>query len=197
MRRKLHVKKGKEESFSDKKRGFTLIELLAVIVIIGAIGGIAATAIISIINNSKENATELAINNVKSAAELYSRENSKEIEWIKQYNEDGTETGKFVCMTVRQLINNGYFNEDFFKEDIYHDRLNDNTYIEIKQGTNSDNTDVIIHEDANTLNDCETEAINSELSDIVYSNPNSFTDRLSFDVSPKNEVGDVTFFATY
>ena len=197
MRRKLHVKKGKEESFSDKKRGFTLIELLAVIVIIGAIGGIAATAVVSIINNSKENATELAINNVKSAAELYSKENNKEIEWIKQYNEDGTETSKFVCMTVRQLINNGYFDEDFFEEDIYHDRLNDNTYIEIKQGINSDNTDVIIHEDANTLNDCETEAINSELSDIVYSNPNSFTDRLSFDVSPKNEVGDVTFFVTY
>ena len=197
MRHKLHVKKGKKESFSDKKRGFTLIELLAVIVIIGAIGGIAATAVISIINNSKENATELAINNVKSAAELYSRENSSEIKWIQQYDNNGNESGKFVCMTVRQLINNGYFDEDFFKEDIYHDRLNDNTYIEIRQGVNSDNTKVTIHEKSNTQNDCETEAINGELSDIVYSNQKSYTDRLSFDVSSKNDVGDVNFFATY
>ena len=198
MRRKLHVKKGKEESFSDKKRGFTLIELLAVIVIIGAIGGIVATAIISIINNSKENATELAINNVKSAAELYSRENSSEIEWIQQYDNNGNETGKFVCMTVRQLINNGYFDEDFFKEDIYHDRLNDNTYIEIKQGVNSDNTKVTIHEDDITQNDCEMSAINSTLSNINIDDKESFTDRLNFDATPsEDEVGDVTFFATY
>ena len=197
MRHRLHLKVEPKENIVEKKQGFTLVELLAVVVIIGAIGGIAATAIISIINNSKESATIIAINNVKSAAELYSKENSKEIEWITQYKEDGTETGKFICMTVRQLINNGYFDDKFFDEDIYHDRINDNTYIEIKRGTNSDNTDVIIHETASTLNDCETEAINSELSDIVYSNQKSYTDRLSFDVYPKKDVGDVNFFATY
>ena len=197
MRRRLHFKVETKENIVERKRGFTLIELLAVIVIIGAIGGIATTAIISIINNSKESATLLAINNVKSAAELYSKENSKEIEWITQYKEDGTETGKFVCMTVRQLINNGYFDEDFFKEDIYHDRLNDNTYIEIKQGINSDNTKVTIHEDATTQNDCEISAINTTLSEIKLTGSESFTDQINFSVEPKEDIGEVEFSATY
>ena len=198
MRHKLHLKKDTKENIVEKKRGFTLVELLAVIVIIGVIGGIAATAIISIINNSKESATLLAINNVKSAAELYSKENSGEIEWIQQYDSNGNESGKFVCMTVRQLINNGYFDDKFFEEDIYHDRINDNTFIEIRQGTNYDNTDVIIHEDDTTQNDCEMSVINNSLSNINIDDKKSYTDRLNFDATPsEDEVGDVTFFATY
>ena len=197
MRRRLHFKVETKENILERKRGFTLIELLAVIVIIGVIGGIAATAIISIINNSKESATLLAINNVKSAAELYSKENSGEIKWINQYKEDGTETGKFVCMTVRQLINNGYFDDKFFEEDIYHERINDNTFIEIKQGVNSDNTNVIIHEDATTQNDCEMSAINTALSEIELTDSDTFTDQINFSVKPKEDVGEVEFSASY
>ena len=195
MRHKLRIK---VESNSKEKKGFTLVELLAVIAIIGIIGGISITVFMSTINKSKEEATIIAINNVKSAAELYSKENDGEIKWITQYKEDGTETGKFVCMTVRQLINNGYFDDKFFEEDIYHERINDNTFIEIKQGTNYDNTDVIIHEDDTTQNDCEISAINDSLSNINIDGKESFTDRLSFEATPsKNEVGDVTFFANY
>ena len=137
VRHKLHTNL---EKTSKKKKGFTLVELLAVIAIIGLIGSIVVVSVVNIINNSKKNATVLAINNVKSAAELYSKENSSEIKWIGQYDNNGTIQGRFVCMTVRQLINNGYFDEKFFDKDIYHDRINDNTFIEIKQGTNADNT---------------------------------------------------------
>ena len=194
MRHKLRIK---VESNSKEKKGFTLVELLAVIVIIGVIGGISITVFMSTINKSKEEATIIAINNVKSAAELYSRENSGEIKWINQYKEDGTETGKFVCMTVRQLINNGYFDDKFFEEDIYHDRINDNTFIEIKQGTNYDNTEVIIHEKDTTQNDCEMSAINTSLSDINIDDKKSYTDRLEFKVSSKEEIGDVNFSVSY
>ena len=129
MRHKLRIK---VESNSKEKKGFTLVELLAEITIMGIISAISRTVFMSTINKSKEEVTIIAINNVKSAAELYSKENDGEIKWITQYKEDGTETGKFVCMTVRQLINNGYFDDKFFEEDIYHERINDNTFIEIK-----------------------------------------------------------------
>ena len=195
MRHKLRIK---VESNSKEKKGFTLVELLAVIAIIGIIGGISITVFMSTINKSKEEATIIAINNVKSAAELYSKENDGEIKWITQYKEDGTETGKFVCMTVRQLINNGYFDDKFFEEDIYHERINDNTFIEIKQGTNYDNTDVIIHEDDTTQNDCEMSSINTSLSDINIDDKKSYTDRLELKVSPKEEeIGDVDFSVSY
>ena len=62
LRHKLHVK---VESSSEKKKGFTLVELLAVIAIIGIIGGISITVFMSTINKSKEEATIIAINNVK------------------------------------------------------------------------------------------------------------------------------------
>ena len=197
VRHKLHTNL---EKTSKKKKGFTLVELLAVIAIIGLIGSIVVVSVVNIINNSKENATKLAINNVKSAAELYSKENNDEIKWITQYSTDGKETGKFICMTVKQLINNGYFDEKFFDKDIYHDRINDNTFIEIKQGTNADNTNVIIHDSDSTQKDCEMSAINTTLGEIELEDKESYTDRINISVKPKSDEinpDDVDFFASY
>ena len=199
LRHRLYFKNENEENIK-KKRGFTLVELLAVIAIIGLIGSIVVVSVVNIINNSKENATVLAINNVKSAAELYSKENSSEIKWIGQYDNNGTIQGRFVCMTVRQLINNGYFDEKFFDKDIYHDRINDNTFIEIKQGTNADNTNVIIHDSDSTQKDCEMSAINTTLGEIELEDKESYTDRINISVKPKSDEinpDDVDFFASY
>ena len=90
-------------------------------------------------------------------------------------------------MTVKQLINNGYFDEKFFDKDIYHDRINDNTFIEIKQGTNADNTNVIIHDGDSTQKDCEMSAINTTLGEIELEDKESYTDRINISVKPKSD----------
>ena len=91
------------------KKGFTLVELLAVIVVITLISGVGIITYLKTINNSKSKATLLAINNIKEAAYLYSKEGTDEIEWVNSYGKDGKESGKYACVSVQQLINKGYF----------------------------------------------------------------------------------------
>ena len=101
MRRKIHNKVSIEKGNEVKKKGFTLVELLAVVVIISLIAGIGITIYLNAIKNSKEQATLLAIDSVKSAAELYSKENTGEIKWIYQYDSNGKEESQYICMTVQ------------------------------------------------------------------------------------------------
>ena len=140
--------------------------MLAVVVIITLVAGIGITIYLNAIKNSKEQATLLAIDGVKSAAELYSKENTGEIKWIYQYDSNGKEESQYICMTVQQLINNGYFNEDFFKKDIYSNQINSNTYIEINRALNASNTEVNIHNEATSKNECEMSAVNHQLHDL-------------------------------
>lgn len=186
MRRKIHNKVSIEKGNEVKKKGFTLVELLAVVVIISLIAGIGITIYLNAIKNSKEQATLLAIDSVKSAAELYSKENTGEIKWIYQYDSNGKEESQYICMTVQQLINYGYFNEDFFKKDIYENKLNSNTYIEINRDLNSSNTEVKIRNEDTNSDECEMSAVNHQLHDLKIDQSVSWTDRLNFEFSSKN-----------
>lgn len=195
MRHKIHNKVSIEKGNEVKKRGFTLVELLAVVVIITLVAGIGITIYLNAIKKSKEQATLLAIDGVKSAAELYSKENTGEIKWIYQYDDNGKEKSQYICMTVQQLINNGYFNEDFFNKDIYNNQINSNTYIEINRDLNSSNTEVKIHNEDTSENECEMSAINDKLHELNIKNLNKWTDRLKFEFSSKNvdDDGKVTY----
>ena len=101
------------------KKGFTLVELLAVIVVIILISGVGIITYLKTINNSKSKATLLAINNIKEAAYLYSKEGTDEIEWVNSYDKKGKESGKYACVSVQQLINKGYFKDNFLDKEIY------------------------------------------------------------------------------
>ena len=98
-------------------------------------------------------------------------------------------------MTVQQLINYGYFNEDFFKKDIYENKLNSNTYIEINRDLNSSNTEVKIRNEDTNSDECEMSAINHQLHDLKIDRSGSWTDRLELEFSHKAEdnVGEVIY----
>lgn len=170
------------------KKGFTLVELLAVIVVIILISGVGIITYLKTINNSKSKATLLAINNVKEAAYLYSKEGTDEIEWVNSYDKYGKESGKYACVSVQQLINKGYFKDNFFDKEIYKgSEITKNTFIEVSMGTNNDNLKVVVNKNYNTKDKCIGSAINGNLFHLRLGNDSkSYTDTIKLKVSSKD-----------
>ena len=170
------------------KKGFTLVELLAVIVVITLISGVGIITYLKTINNSKSKATLLAINNVKEAAYLYSKEGTDEIEWVNSYDKYGKESGKYACVSVQQLINKGYFKDNFLDKEIYkNSKIDKNTFIEVSMGTNNDNLKVVVNKSDNTKDKCIGSAINGNLFHLRLGNDSkSYTDTIKLKVSSKD-----------
>ena len=172
------------------KKGFTLVELLAVIVVITLISGVGIITYLKTINNSKSKATLLAINNIKEAAYLYSKEGTDEIEWVNSYDKEGKESGKYACVSVQQLINKGYFKDNFFDKEIYKNskiKISKNTFIEVRMGTNNDNLKVVVNKNDNTEDKCIGSAINGDLFHLKLGNDSkSYTDTIKLNVSKKD-----------
>ena len=170
------------------KKGFTLVELLAVIVVITLISSVGIITYLKTINNSKSKATLLAINNIKEAAYLYSKEGTDEIEWVNSYDKEGKESGKYACVSVQQLINKGYFKDNFFDKEIYKgSEITKNTFIEVSMGTNNDNLKVVVNKNYNTKDKCIGSAINGNLFHLRLGNDSkSYTDTIKLKVSSKD-----------
>ena len=170
------------------KKGFTLVELLAVIVVITLISSVGIITYLKTINNSKSKATLLAINNVKEAAYLYSKEGTDEIEWVNSYDENGKESGKYACVSVQQLINKGYFKDNFLDKEIYkNSKINKKTFIEVSMGTNNDNLKVVVNKNDDTEDKCIGSAINGNLFHLKLGNDSkSYTDTIKLNVSKKD-----------
>ena len=110
--------------FNDKK-GFTLVELLAVIVLLGIIIGISSPTIVNLISSSRSKAKEVSLSNVKKSAILYIKENSKDINWINENDEE------YTCIYIEDLINNGSLKRSNVK-DLFEDSNIDLSNIAVK-----------------------------------------------------------------
>ena len=173
------------------KKGFTLVELLAVIVVITLISGVGIITYLKTINNSKSKATLLAINNIKEAAYLYSKEGTDEIEWVNSYGKDGKESGKYACVSVQQLINKGYFKDNFLDKEIYkNSEIDKNTFIKVSMGTNNDNLKVVVNKNDDTKDKCIGSAINGDLFHLRLDKHERYTDTIKLKVSSKDN--DIT-----
>ena len=112
-----------------KINGYSLIELLATIAIISIVIVLIFFSINSSIINSNKNIDKITNENIADAAILYTKEYYSEINgWHFEYNTDGSinENSMYYCLSVQELINKGYFNEDILKNNI-----NTTSYIKV------------------------------------------------------------------
>ncbi len=101
-------------------KGFTLVEVLAIVVILGIIGGIAITSVLSSINKSKDASYKLMINNIVTASGTLYEEvefNNDNDSKIFQYNINGIENDKKISIidktintNLQTLVSNGFLN---------------------------------------------------------------------------------------
>jgi len=106
----------------NKKRnrngGFTLVELLATLAILSIVVSIGVSVVTGVINKTKENAYETTINNVEAMAKNFIIENSEDFSWFNGTDCKGSGTCEYQCVTVKNLINSGYFTGDILESEI-------------------------------------------------------------------------------
>lgn len=94
-------------------KGFTLVELLVTLLIVGIIFTVSNYVITNTFSMTNENALEITINNIKSSSKDYIYEFIDNSDWIDNY--DNTE---YVCISIGNLIEKGYFNDSILNERI-------------------------------------------------------------------------------
>ena len=172
------------KKLTGKNKGFSLLELLATIVIISVVASISTAFYLNTIKTSKEQATILAINSLKQSAELYSKENDDNLKWNYITDMNGNKKGFYMCVSVQQLINKGFFKDNFFKKDIYEDKINANSFVEIRKSLQYGEYDVKINNKAKNVSECEL-----SMSSFKISDEDNYTDRISFSVNSNNISG--------
>lgn len=94
-------------------KGFTLVEFLVTLLIVGIIFTVSNYVITNTFSMTNENALEITINNIKSSSKDYIYEFIDNSDWIDNY--DNTE---YVCISIGNLIEKGYFNDSILNERI-------------------------------------------------------------------------------
>ena len=184
-------------SKKNKKKGFTLIELLVTLTIITIVSGFAIATFVRTMNNSKDKASELALNNLKKAAELYSKEDDGKIKWMTGYK-NFQASSEYACMTVQQLINAGYFDEHNFNNDIYNKKnITKNTYLEVTRSLNYSDISVDIKENTMNYSKCLSSAMNKQLENIEINDLRLYTDRIIFRPTFNQHIDNAKFYIKY
>lgn len=86
------------------EKGFTLVEILAVLSIIGLIMMLIVPVAIGIINDTKDQAYDVQVENIEAAARSYVAEYSSTINELQN-------TGGTYTLTLRMLTDEGYIDE--------------------------------------------------------------------------------------
>lgn len=93
------------------KRGFTLVELLGTIVILSLIVIVAFPAVISQLKKSNETIDSSTLNFVEAAARNYIKDRKEN--FPKALDDDSNKVITHGCVTVTDLISEGYLEETF------------------------------------------------------------------------------------
>ena len=126
----------------NNNKGFTLIELLATIAILAIVISITLYVSLSAIEKAKEKSYKVTINNIEKEAANYLLENSDRLFFISDTKDLSAE---YQCITVQNLIDMGYFDEDITESKIAKNiNVNTNMYVYIKR----DRTTKVIKETA-------------------------------------------------
>lgn len=85
------------------RKGFTLIELLACFALLGVILGIGLLSARGTLATTLSTITDVSRNEIYNASKTYVLENG--VNWTNDSEE-------YTCITVRNLVEKGYFEED-------------------------------------------------------------------------------------
>ncbi len=183
-----------------KDQGFTLIELLATIVVLALVVGISIYSAITYINSSKEKNYLATKNNLESNAKNYLTENSNRLFYITESNDSSVE---YQCLTVKNLIDYGYFKNDVLDSYIEKDRKvseNDYIYIERDISTKAITKHEYILNDEALTKKCNTAVIAS--GDIsITTSPSEWTDHvdviINYKIRNANNINDYEYLYSY
>ena len=162
------------------RKGFTLIEVLAVVVIIGVIASIAFAVYFNTIDKSKSKSVNLALNNIKSAAELYVKESFNGVVWNKSDDEGSDE---YSCVTISELINAGYFKERFYEDKLYENlKLTDKSFVSVVRNSENKTLEVtILNDDSDVVEKCKINVVNDNNdSNIQLLSSSTYTDTVFY-----------------
>ena len=137
------------------KGGFTLIELLATLAILSIVVTIGIAFSMNVISKSKDKSYIVTASNIKNAANNYVVENPELVGWQdNKCKGDGNRKCQMQCVTVQDLIDNGYFKEDILGSSVKISdtetkkvELSDSVYIERDDDTKAI-TNVLFNEDS-------------------------------------------------
>ena len=136
-------------------KGFTLVEVLAVVVIIGILGGVAITGVLSAINTSKDASYNMMISDIVTASENMYNEvdfsDDADDGAVFQYNNGGNLGSKVVISSntintnLQTLVSNGFLSGEENGNKDKEDASNKNNRIILDPKTRTD------------IGDCEIE----------------------------------------
>lgn len=113
-------------------KGFTLVELLAIILILSIILTLSVVVSTRIIKNSKEKSYQVTINNIENIANSYINENSNKLPYIQI--KDGEDMIEYQCVSIKNLIDMGYFKNDVLKSKYKEDtEVSENDYVYLER----------------------------------------------------------------
>ena len=93
----------------NQKGGFTLVELLATIAILAIVSVIPIYTATNLISKTKEKSYKVSISNIEQGSGSYAIENQSGIKWLPDEHDAN---GEYYCVTVQDLIDMGYFDNE-------------------------------------------------------------------------------------
>lgn len=119
--------------------GFTLTELLASILVLAIICSITIYTAVNVVKSSKEKSYQVTKNEVKKNANQYLTENNERLVFIPvstDANGNSTGTVEYQCITVQNLIDYGYLDNNVVNSSISEkETVNKEDYIYIEKDT--------------------------------------------------------------
>jgi len=120
MKNTVKGKSIKKKKINNKKnKGFTLVELLAVIAVLFLIVTIVIYTAMNVIDNAKSNSYKVTINNIQADANSYTLEDFSGY-WLAGGAINGW--NEYQCVTVQNLIDSGYYDNDVLDSYVNEDR---------------------------------------------------------------------------
>ena len=169
----------------NNQKGFTLIELLATIVVLSIVVSLTIYTALNIIGNAKDKSYKVTIINIESNASNYLLENKDKLNFVSS-----SETTEYQCITVKNLIDYGYLNDNITKSKVKENETVDlNRYIYVERNSTTKAITKVVYLMNNKYDQLCKTSIKSKANITFSSNP-------GFDTWSKTKNVTITYGLT-